>query len=365
MTIKKLVGVLLILVLTVSVFAGCSSKTQTKDENKDENKAQNEQQTDKTDETVKTEEEVFKVAMVCSAGGLGDRSYNDSGYEGMKKIEEELGIEIKVVEPNDVSEGEKYLTDLALAGYDLIATLEYGHADILNTVAARYPDTRFAIFNIPVDQPNVTSVIFKEHEGSFLAGALAALVTTDATIEQTNDEKVISAIGGVDSPGIDKFIVGFEEGAKYIDPEITVLRGIANSFGDPAKGKEISLVQIDQGSDVIYQIAGGTGEGVFLAATERNVFAIGVDSDQDYIAPGNILTSMMKRMDMAIYLLAEKLLDGTINDENIIELGLGEGTQLSPMEFTKDIIAQDYLDQIEEIKEKIINGEIEVTDASK
>ncbi len=358
MTLKKMVGVLLILVLTVSVFAGCSSKTETKEDNEVKN-----EQTSK--ETEKPDEDVLKVAMVCSAGGLGDRSYNDSGNEGMKKIAAELGMEIKVVEPNDVSEGEKYLTDLAEAGYDLIATLEYGHADVLKNVAPRYPETRFAIFNIAVDEPNVTSVIFKEHEGSFLAGALAALVTTDASIEQTNDEKVISAIGGVDSPGIDKFIVGFEEGAKYIDPEITVLKGIANSFGDPAKGKEIALVQIDQGSDVVYQIAGGTGEGVFEAAVEKNVFAVGVDSDQDYIAPGNILTSMMKRMDMAMFLLAEKLQDGSINDQNIIELGLGEGTQLSPMEYTKDIISQDYLDQIEVIKEKIINGEIEVTDASK
>lgn len=129
--------------------------------------------------------------MITSGGGLGgDRSYNDSAYEGLQRIESELGMEIKVVEPADVSEGEKkYLTELAKAGYDLVATLEYGHADVLNTVAPQFPDTRFVSFNIVVDQPNVTSVIFKEHQGSFLAGALAALVTTDASIDKTNDKK--------------------------------------------------------------------------------------------------------------------------------------------------------------------------------
>lgn len=303
--------------------------------------------------------------MITSGGGLGDRSYNDSAYEGLQRIESELGMEIKVVEPADVSEGEKYLTELAKAGYDLVATLEYGHADVLNTVAPQFPDTRFVSFNIVVDQPNVTSVIFKEHQGSFLAGALAALVTTDASIDKTNDKKIISAIGGVQSPGIDKFIVGFEEGAQYIDPEIKVLKGYSNSFGDPAKGKELALVQIDQGSDVIYQIAGGTGEGIFEAVKDKNVFAIGVDSDQDYIVPGNILTSMMKRLDMAMVMLAEKLKDGTIKDNNVIELGLDEGTELSPMEHTKDMLKPEYLEQLHDISKKIISGEINVSDVTK
>lgn len=180
-------------------------------------------------------------------------------------------------------------------------------------------------------------------------------------------KKIISAIGGVQSPGIDKFIVGFEEGAQYIDPEIKVLKGYSNSFGDPAKGKELALVQIDQGSDVIYQIAGGTGEGIFEAVKDKkNVFAIGVDSDQDYIVPGNILTSMMKRLDMAMVMLAEKKLkDGTIKDNNVIELGLDEGTELSPMEHTKDMLKPEYLEQLHDISKKIISGEINVSDVTK
>lgn len=307
----------------------------------------------------------YKVAMICSAGGLGDRSYNDSGFEGLKKIESDFGMEIKVVEPNDVSEGEKYLITLANAGFDLIATLEYGHADILDRVAPQFPDTQFAIFSIVVDQPNVTSVIYKEHEGSFLAGVLAALVTSDPSINQTNAEKIISAIGGVQSTGIDKFIVGYEEGAHFIDPEIKVLRGYTNSFGDPAKGKEMALVQIEQGSDVIFQIAGGTGEGVFLAAKEENIFAIGVDSDQDYIAPGNILTSMMKRIDMGMVILAEKLQQGSLDNVSVMELGLAEGTELSPMTYTRELLKEQYIDNVEELRNKILSGEISVTDITR
>ncbi|KUO74698.1 MAG: hypothetical protein APF77_03675 [Clostridia bacterium BRH_c25] len=341
----RLTAVLMCMVLLVASLAACS-KTQ---------------QTQAT--PTESQEEKLKVAMVCSMGGLGDRSYNDSGYVGLQKVEKELGLEVKVVEPKDVSEGEKYLTELAQAGYNLVMTLEYGHADILKKVAPQFPETRFAIFNIEVDEPNVTSVVFKEHEGSYLAGALAALVTKDANIKETNPEKVLGFIGGIQSPGIDKFLVGFEEGAKYIDKDTKVISGYANSFGDPAKGKEMALVQMEQGADIVYQVAGGTGEGVINAAKDKGCFAIGVDSDQDYIAPGNVLTSMMKRVDVAVFELSKQLKDGSIKNSNTMILGLKEdGVGLSPMEYTKDLIPKEYFDQVEQLKKAIVDGEIKVTD---
>ena len=352
MTKKRISVLLLVVALIVSMFAGCTKKEESSPASEET-----------AVEASETSVEKLKVAMVCSMGGLGDRSYNDSGYEGLKRIESELGMEIKVVEPKDISEGEKYLTELAKAGYDLVATLEYGHADILNNVAPQFPDTRFAIFNIKVDQPNVTSVIFKEHEGSFLAGALAAMVTANTDIQGMNEEKKLGFIGGIESPGIDKFLVGFEEGAKAVDGEVEVISGYANSFGDPAKGKEMALVQIEQGADIVYQVAGGTGEGVINAATEKGVFAVGVDSDQDYIAEGNVLTSMMKRVDVAMFNLAENLKEGTIGDSTDMVLGLKEeGVALSPMLYTKDLIPVEYLEKVEEFKEKIVSGEILVTD---
>jgi len=306
-----------------------------------------------------------KIALVTSAGGLGDKSYNDSGNEGLKKVQQVLGMDIKVVEPKDISEGEKYLSELAKAGYDLVMTLEYGHADILKAVAPQYPNTRFAIFNIEVDEPNVTSVIFKEHEGSFLAGALAAMVTGNASIPGINDKKVIGFIGGIESPGIDKFLIGYEEGAHYVDKDVKVIKGYANSFGDPAKGKEMALVQMDQGADIVYQVAGGTGAGIIDAAKEKGMFALGVDSDQDYLAEGNVLTSMMKRVDVAVFELAKSLQEGTIANNNIMSLGLKEnGVQLSPMTYTKDKIPGEYLNKIVQIRQDIIDEKIKVTDAT-
>jgi basic membrane protein A len=302
--------------------------------------------------------------MITSQGGLGDRSFNDSGYEGLKKAEEELGVSVKVIESEDpVGEAEQLLRTAAESGFDLVITLEYSHFDPLARVAPDYPDTLFAIVNIGVEGDNVVSVLFKEHEGSFLAGALAAMVTTMEDNDKVNPEPIIGAIGGTQSPGIDVFIVGYEEGAQYINPDVEVLTAYSNSFGDPAKGNELALAMYDQGADIVFQIAGGTGEGVFQAAEDTNHYAIGVDSDQDYIKPGYILTSMLKRVDVAVYDLISKLVDGTLEGGESVVYGLAEnGVGLSPMIYTKDQLPSEFLVTVEELKAKIISGEIKVTD---
>jgi len=312
-------------------------------------------------------EETFRVAMITAQGGLGDRSYNDSGYLGLTRAEEELGIEVQVIEsPDPVSEGEQLLRTAAENGFDLVITLEYSHFDPLARVAPDYPDTAFAIVNIVVEGPNVISVLFDDHEGSFLAGALAALVTTMDGNDQVNPEAIIGAIGGTQSPGIDKFIVGYTEGAQYINPDIEVLSAYANGFGDPANGQELALAMYDQGADIIFQIAGGTGEGIFQAAEDTNHYAIGVDSDQDYIKPGFILTSMLKRVDVAVFDLCSRLVDGTLETGVVVEYGLAEGgVALSDMEYTLDMIPAEFMEQIADIQQMIIDGEIVVTDITK
>jgi basic membrane protein A len=310
------------------------------------------------------ESEPLTVAMITSQGGLGDRSYNDSGYEGLMKAKDELGVSVKVIESEDpVGEAEQLLRTAAESGFDLVITLEYSHFDPLARVAPDYPDTLFAIVNIGVEGDNVVSVLFKEHEGSFLAGALAAMVTTMEGNDKVNPEPIIGAIGGTQSPGIDVFIVGYEEGAQYINPDVEVLTAYSNSFGDPAKGRELALAMYDQGADIVFQIAGGTGEGIFQAAEETNHYAIGVDSDQDYIKPGYILTSMLKRVDVAVYDLISKLVDGSLKGGESIFYGLAEnGVGLSPMTHTKDQLPSEFLETVEELKAKIISGEIRVTD---
>jgi basic membrane protein A len=309
----------------------------------------------------------YKVAMITSQGGLGDRSYNDSGFIGLTKAEQELGVEVKVIESADpVGEGEQLLRTAAENGFDLVITLEYSHFDPLARVAPDYPNTTFAILNIPVEGDNVVSVLFKEHEASFLAGALASMVTTMEGNEKVNPDAVIGAIGGTQSPGIDKFIVGYEEGAKYINPETKVISAYSNSFGDPAKGQELTLAMYYQGADIVFQIAGGTGEGVFQAAEDAKHYAIGVDSDQDYIKPGFILTSMIKRVDVSVFDLCSRLVNGTLEGGSIVEYGLKEdGVNLSPMEFTKDQVPAEFLIKVDELKNMIINGEIVVTDVTK
>lgn len=307
-----------------------------------------------------------KVALITSMGGLGDKSFNDMAAKGLEKAEKEFGIESKIIEPGAVTEGERYLSSLAKMGYDLILTLEYGHADMVERVAPQFPETTFGVFNLVVNQPNVVSVVFKEHQASFLAGALAAMVTKDSNIEETNNEKTIGVIGGVDSPGINKFLVGYEEGANYIDEDVKVLSSYANSFEDPSTGRELSLVQINRGADVIFQVAGATGQGIIEAVDQKDKFAIGVDADQDYMAKGNVLTSVMKRMDVAVYELCQNLDDELLEGGKTITLGLEDnGVSLTEMRYTKEKIPNKYINKINELKEKIINGKIKVTNVAK
>ena len=306
----------------------------------------------------------YRVALIIAQGGLGDRSYNDSGFAGLTKAAYDFGVKVKAIESKDVvAQGEKLLRDAAKAGFDLVITLEYTHFEPLARVAKDFPKTKFAILNIKVDAPNVTSVIFKEHEGSFLVGALAALVTRDTSIPGINPQKKIGVIGGTKSLGIDKFLVGYEEGAHYIDPEVEVLKAYSFSFGDPAKGYELAKAMFEQGADVVYQVAGGTGIGIIKAAKDAGKYAIGVDSDQDYLAPGHVLCSMLKRVDIAVYDLIKRLVEGKLKGGEVIYYGLKEGgIDISPMTYTRHIIPKEYIEKIKELKEKIIKGVIVVTD---
>jgi basic membrane protein A len=219
------------------------------------------------------------------------------------------------------------------------------------------------MFNLELQGPNITSVLFREHEGSYLVGALAAIATVKTGVPGINPQKVIGVIGGTKSPGIDKFIVGYVEGAKSIDPSIRVLVSYANDFGDPAKGKELAKAMFDEGADIIYQVAGGTGQGVIEAAKETGRFAIGVDSDQDYLAPGRVLTSMIKRADTAVYQLVKRLVEGKLEGGVTLNFGLANnGVGISSMRYTRSIFTSTDLARIDQIRRDIISGKIKPTD---
>ena len=296
----------------------------------------------------------MKVGIVFSTGGLGDKSFNDSAYRGLVKAKEELGADFKYVEPASPAEDEQYLREYAESGYDLVIATGFQMKDAAANVANDYPDKKFAIIDDIVELPNVKSLTFAEDEGSFLAGALAAMMSKTG---------VVGFIGGMEVPLIKKFQRGYEEGAKYINPKIKVITTYTSSqnpFNDPVKGKENTISQIQQGADVIYHAAGGTGIGVIDAAKESGVFAIGVDSNQDGVAPGTVLTSMVKNVDVAVYDTIKEIKDGNFKNGQEVFGIKNNGVGLTDFEFTKDKIGEANLQKLQEIVEKIKSGEIKV-----
>lgn len=305
-----------------------------------------------------------RVALIIAQGGLGDRSYNDAAFAGLTLAAQDYGVEVVPIESADpVGEGEQLLRNAAEAGFNLVITLEFSHFDPLARVAPDYPDTLFSIVNIVVDQPNVVSIMFDEHTGSYLAGALAAMVTSDGNIPHTNQAAAIGAIGGVQSSGIDVFLDGYLQGACAVNPDIQVQFAYSNGFGDPAKGREIALAMHEQGADVVFQVAGGTGAGVIDAAKDEDFYAIGVDSDQDYLAPGYVLTSMLKRVDVAVYDVIGKLVKGELKGGTVEQYGLDkDGVGLSEMKYTRHVIPREFTDKVKGMREAIIAGKLKVID---
>jgi basic membrane protein A len=298
-----------------------------------------------------------RVGLVLSVGGLGDKSFNDSAYEGLKRAERELGITAVYGQPEQMAEDEKYLRQYAAQGIDLVIAVGFLMKDALEQVSGEFPDSKFAIIDAVVEKPNVASLVFSEHEGSFLVGAIAGLMTRTGKV---------GFIGGMDIPLIHKFEVGYVEGVKYVRPDAEVLVAYAGSgpeaFHDPVKGKSLALSQYSRGADIIFQAAGSTGNGVIDAAVERGLFAIGVDANQNYMAPGNVLTSMVKRVDVAVFDIikevVEKRFSGGVHVYGLKADGVGYALD----QYNEDLIPPEVLDRVESIKRDIIAGTIKVTD---
>jgi basic membrane protein A len=303
-----------------------------------------------------------RAALVIAQGGLGDESYNDLALEGFERGLEATGVDGTPVESDDiVAQGEQILRRAGDTDFGLVVDLEFSHGEILGPIAADYPDVQWAIANTVVEADNVTSLLFAEHEGSYLAGALAALMTSTPDNPKINPEKVIGVIGGTKSTGIDKFIVGFIQGAKDIDPEVEVLHSYTDDFGDPAIGREQANAMFEQDADIVYQVAGGTGQGVIEAAAEANKYAIGVDTDQDGLAPGNVLTSMIKRIDVAVEDTMSRWASGELTGGETLNFGLAEdGVGLSEFTHTREEIPDEYIEQIDDLRSQIESGELEV-----
>ncbi|MCK5673913.1 MAG: BMP family ABC transporter substrate-binding protein [Spirochaetales bacterium] len=306
-------------------------------------------------------------------GNLGDKSFFDSAYRGMQMAEKDFDIITKSVEGGyDTSRWAPDIEQLCQGDWDIIIAGTWQLQEIIQDLAPQYPEKKFFVFDTAVDYSkggldNVYSILYKQNEGSFLAGVIAGLITT-SDLEFANTDKKIGFIGGMDIPVINDFKVGFIQGAKYVDPDIECLVAYVGNFNDPAKGKELSLVMFDQGVDIAFNGAAQAGLGLLDAGSEKKAYTIGVDSDQYLLyKEGNpnrasfIVTSMLKNVDTSLYRAIKKHIDGTLKYGEIEKLGIEDnGVGLADNENYRKIVSEDFIEQVTIAADKIQSGEIVV-----
>ncbi len=294
----------------------------------------------------------LKVGFITDTAGLSDRSFNETAWQGVQEAAQSIHMETRALESRTVTDYESNVRLMAQQGYDLIITMGYLYDDPVRRAAREFPNISFAIADGSVDGlPNVVSLQFREEEGSFLAGMLAAGMAPSG---------IIGFVGGQSIPIIKRFEVGYRAGAWYQNRKIKVLASYTGSWEDPGAGKEQALSQFERGAAVVFHAAGKTGLGVIEAARAKGPghYAIGVDADQDNLAPGFVLTSMMKRMDVAVKEIIKDKAEGRFTN-GIKRLGVREGgLQLSAMQHTRDKIPADLLKQIDEARAAIADGRI-------
>ena len=298
------------------------------------------------------------VGIVFDTGGKDDRSFNAAAWEGVRRASQDYPIVLRDVEPGDPTSVEPAIRAFAEESYDLIIGVGFEQVAVVERVAKDYPNLNFVVIDGLVDLPNVASLVFKEHQGSYLVGMIAA---------KKSQTGVIGFIGGMDIPLIHRFETGYEEGARAINPQIRVIDNYVgvtpDAWNNPGKGKELALAQIQKGADIIFTAAGNSGTGAFDAAEQNGKFVIGVDSNQNWVKPGYVLTSMVKRVDNAIYLTVKEMVEGKFQP-GVHVYGLeNDGVGYAMDQYNAHLVPEDVLREVEEAKRKIIAGEIEVTDA--
>lgn len=300
------------------------------------------------------------VGVIFTEAGLGGNSFNDLVLDGVKRASEDYGITYDEVEPKSVSDEEIIQDEMASSGdYDLIICVGAEQIDSLTNVAGMYPEQKFALLDATLDLDNVASYSCKEQEGSFLVGALAALAKQEQIDDKLNGENVIGFIGGVDNPLINHFAAGYQAGAEYIDPDIKVLIDYVGGFNDPTTAKTIANTFTEKNADIIFHASGASGMGMFQAAEERGFIGIGVNLNQNTIAPDYIMASMLKKLDSCAYHAITSIVEDTYTGENQV-LGLAEEAVDYTVEDSNIQVSEEILNRLEELKEQIISGEIEV-----
>lgn len=294
-------------------------------------------------------------ALIFDLGGKFDKSFNESAYNGAQRWVSETGNSYNEVELQSEAQREQALRRFAEAGNNPIVMVGFAFGDALGEVAEDYPDTKFAIIDMVVDAPNVRSVVFNEHEGSYLVGILAGMASDSGTV---------GFIGGMDIPLIRKFACGYVQGVKAANADASVIQNMTGTtpaaWNDPVKGSELTQAQISQGADVVYAAAGGTGVGVLQTAADQGILSIGVDSNQNHLHPGQVLTSMVKRVDNAVY---EAMKAGANLETGINVMGLSNGgVGYALDENNASLITDAMKAAVDDAAGKIASGDLQVHD---
>ena len=354
----------------VAGLAGCTGGPEDDGENGagDDGSGDDSASDDGDDGTAET-----NVGMVYALGGLGDESFNDAAQRGIIDAAEEFNVSYDESQPADAGEFSQFQRLYAEStdpDYDLVSCIGFAQLDALSEVAPDFPEQNFMLVDDNLDEPNVASYEFKEEEGSFLVGALAALLSSRSFSagagETASDSTNVGFVGGVDAPLIRRFQAGYEAGVDYVSDDIDVITSYVGDFADPSGGQEAALSMYESGADVVYHAAGGSGVGVFQAAQDQGRFAIGVDSDQSLTEPDFadvILASMVKRVDSAVYESVENVVNDEFQGGSQVELGLeDEGVSCVYGDGIGDEIPEEVKTEIDEIRDGIIAGDIVVPD---
>ena len=299
----------------------------------------------------------FQPAVVFDMGGKFDKSFNESVHNGAEAFSKASGVAVREFEPQNDTQREQALRNFARRGADPIVAVGFNQASAVKAVAAEFPALRFVIIDSMVEAPNVQSILFREEQGSFLAGMMAGLKSASG---------VVGFVGGMDVPLIRKFACGYVQGAQAARPGITVLQNMTGStpaaWNDPVRGAELARSQIERGADVIFQAAGATGTGVLQAAADAGKFGIGVDSNQDYLHPGHVLTSMVKELDVATQTTLKAAQGGSWKAGTLV-LGVKEGgVGVSFDEFNQALVTPEMKAKVEAARDAIGAGMLEVHD---
>jgi len=292
-------------------------------------------------------------AIIFDLGGKFDRSFNEAAYNGAEAWAEATGGTYREIELQSDAQREQAMRRLAEAGSNPIVMAGFSQASALSVVAPDYPDTTFVIIDGVVDEPNVRSVVFSEHEGSYLVGMMAAMASESGTV---------GFVGGMDIPLISRFACGYAQGVVAVNPDATVLANMTGTtpaaWNDPVRGGELTRGQISRGADVVYAAAGGTGLGVLQTAEDEGILSIGVDSNQNYLHPGSVLTSMMKRVDVAV---EDAFTAGADVETGFFVFGLAEnGVGYALDENNAELVSEEMTMAVDAAREQIIAGEIMV-----